>query len=96
MKPPIFVRKLSTDERKRLEAGLRSKDTFTLRRSQMPSPLRSNFGKKQKSRRSESMETMGSSQAAIGKIQRLPLREVWKHEAPGLHHVAAGEPRRTR
>jgi transposase len=35
MKPPIFVRKLSTDERKRLEAGLRSKDTFTLRRSQM-------------------------------------------------------------
>jgi transposase len=35
MKPPIFVRKLSTDERKRLEAGLRSNDTFTLRRSQM-------------------------------------------------------------
>jgi transposase len=35
MKPPIFVRKLSTDERKRLEAGLRSKDAFTLRRSQM-------------------------------------------------------------
>jgi transposase len=35
MKPPIFVRKFSTDERKRLQAGLRSKDTFTLRRSQM-------------------------------------------------------------
>ena len=35
MKPPIFVRMLSTDERKQLEAGLRSKDTFTLRRSQM-------------------------------------------------------------
>src|SRR3954447_17365102 len=35
MKPPIFVRKLSIDERKRLEAGLRSKDTFTLRRYQM-------------------------------------------------------------
>lgn len=35
MKPPIFVRKLSKEERKRLEAGLRSKDTFTLRRSQM-------------------------------------------------------------
>src|SRR5215217_6580802 len=35
MKPPIFVRKLSTDESKRLEAGLRSKDTFILRRSQM-------------------------------------------------------------
>src|SRR3954465_12461415 len=35
MKPPIFVRTLSKDERKRLEAGLRSKDTFTLRRSQM-------------------------------------------------------------
>ena len=35
MKPPIFVRLLSNDERKRLEAGLRSKDAFTLRRSQM-------------------------------------------------------------
>src|SRR3954447_17266758 len=35
MKPPIFIRKLSKDERKRLEAGLRSKDAFTLRRSQM-------------------------------------------------------------
>ncbi len=35
MKPPIFVRKLSTDECEGLEAGLRSKDTFTLRRSQM-------------------------------------------------------------
>jgi len=35
MKPPIFVRTLSKDERERLEAGLRSKVTFTLRRSQM-------------------------------------------------------------
>lgn len=35
MKPPIFVRTLSEEERERLEAGLRSKDTFTLRRSQM-------------------------------------------------------------
>ena len=35
MKSPIFVRTLSKSERKRLEAGLRSKDTFTLRRSQM-------------------------------------------------------------
>ena len=35
MKPPIFVRALSKNERKGLEAGLRSKDTFTLRRSQM-------------------------------------------------------------
>ena len=35
MKPPIFVRTLSKDERKRLEAGLRSKDAFVLRRSQM-------------------------------------------------------------
>jgi len=35
MKPPIFVRTLSKDERKRLQAGLRSKDAFTLRRSQM-------------------------------------------------------------
>src|ERR671910_192695 len=35
MKPPIFARSLSGKERERLEAGLRSKDTFTLRRSQM-------------------------------------------------------------
>jgi transposase len=35
MKPPIFVRTLSNDERKRLEARLRSKDAFVLRRSQM-------------------------------------------------------------
>src|SRR3954468_17461631 len=35
MKPPIFVRKLSKDERERLQAGLRSKDAFVLRRSQM-------------------------------------------------------------
>ena len=35
MKPPIFVRSLSEEEREALEAGLRSKDTFTLRRSQM-------------------------------------------------------------
>ncbi|MCA1837371.1 MAG: helix-turn-helix domain-containing protein [Actinobacteria bacterium] len=35
MKPPIFVRTLSKDERNQLKAGLRSKDTFTLRRSQM-------------------------------------------------------------
>ena len=35
MKAPIFVRSFSEKERGRLEAGLRSKDTFTLRRSQM-------------------------------------------------------------
>ena len=35
MKPPIFVCSFSGKERERLEAGLRSKDTFTLRRSQM-------------------------------------------------------------
>jgi transposase len=35
MKPPIFVRPLSNDEGKRLEAGLRSKDAFALRRSQI-------------------------------------------------------------
>jgi transposase len=35
MKPPIFVRKLSKEERKQLESGLRSKDAFTVRRSQI-------------------------------------------------------------
>jgi transposase len=35
MKSPIFVRPFSEQEREALEAGLRSKDAFTLRRSQM-------------------------------------------------------------
>ncbi|MBD0353610.1 MAG: helix-turn-helix domain-containing protein [Rubrobacteraceae bacterium] len=35
MKPPIFVREFSENERKSLEAGLRSKDAFVLRRSQI-------------------------------------------------------------
>src|ERR671912_1057246 len=35
MKTPIFVRSLSEKERETLQTGLRSKDAFTLRRSQM-------------------------------------------------------------
>ena len=35
MKPPIFVRPLDDDERRTLEAGLRSSDAFVLRRCQM-------------------------------------------------------------
>ena len=35
MKTPIFVRSLSEEERQSLKAGLRSKDTFTMRRSQI-------------------------------------------------------------
>jgi transposase len=35
MKSPIFVRSLSEGERENLQASLRSKDTFTMRRSQM-------------------------------------------------------------
>src|SRR5687768_7147451 len=35
MKPPIYVRKLSEEERECLEAGLRSRDTFVLRRCQI-------------------------------------------------------------
>src|SRR5918998_6590755 len=35
MKPPIFVRELSENERERLEAGLRSKDSFVMRRCQI-------------------------------------------------------------
>jgi len=35
MKSPIFVRKLSEKERERLEAGLRSKDAFVMRRCQI-------------------------------------------------------------
>jgi len=35
MRKPIFVRPLTDDERSRLEAGLRSKELFVLRRSQI-------------------------------------------------------------
>lgn len=35
MRKPIFVRPLTDDERSRLEAGLRSKDRFVLRRCQI-------------------------------------------------------------
>ncbi len=35
MKPPIFVRSLSEKERESLEAGLRSKDAFVMRRCQI-------------------------------------------------------------
>lgn len=35
MKTPIFVRSLTADEEQHLRAGLRSKDAFTLRRSQI-------------------------------------------------------------
>lgn len=35
MKTPIFVRPFSEEERDRLREGLRSKDTFTMRRSQI-------------------------------------------------------------
>lgn len=35
MKPPIFVRSLSRKEREALEAGLRSKDAFVMRRCQI-------------------------------------------------------------
>jgi transposase len=35
MKPPIFVRELSKQEREDLQAGLRSKDAFVMRRCQI-------------------------------------------------------------
>jgi transposase len=35
MRPPIFVRALTDDERAQVEAGLRSADAFTLRRCQI-------------------------------------------------------------
>ena len=35
MKPPIFVRELSEKERERLKAGLRSRETFVMRRCQI-------------------------------------------------------------
>jgi transposase len=35
MKPPLFVRELSDDERRALQAGLRSREAFTLRRAQI-------------------------------------------------------------
>lgn len=35
MKPPLFVRELSAAERRTLQAGLRSREAFTLRRAQI-------------------------------------------------------------
>jgi DNA-binding NarL/FixJ family response regulator len=35
MKPPIFVRELSKEEREALQVGLRSSDAFVLRRCQI-------------------------------------------------------------
>jgi transposase len=35
MRPPLFVRELSGDERRALQAGLRSRQAFTLRRAQV-------------------------------------------------------------
>ena len=35
MKPPIFVRELSENEREGLQAGVRSKDVFVMRRAQI-------------------------------------------------------------
>lgn len=35
MKPPLFVRELSCAERRALQAGLRSREAFTLRRAQI-------------------------------------------------------------
>jgi len=35
MKPPLFVRELSNAERRALQAGLRSREAFTLRRAQI-------------------------------------------------------------
>ena len=35
MKPPLFVRKLSDPERREVQAGLRSREAFTLRRAQI-------------------------------------------------------------
>ena len=35
MKPPLFIRALSSAERGELQAGLRSRDAFTLRRAQV-------------------------------------------------------------
>ena len=53
MKPPIFVRTLSKQERQELEGGLRSSDAFVLRRCQIllasarrehPPPIAENLG----------------------------------------------------
>lgn len=53
MKPPLFVRELTSDERAALRHGLRSPDAFTLRRSQIllasadrqnPSRIAATFG----------------------------------------------------
>src|SRR3712207_5320819 len=85
MKPPIFVRPLSNEERKRLEAGLRSKDAFTLRRSQIVSA----------SSRGEHVPQIAEN---LGCLQQ-PVRDaIHDFNARGLDALVAtsSRPKRTR
>ncbi len=85
MKTPIFIRTISKDERKELEAGLRSKDTFTLRRSQML--LAS-------SRRDEVPQIAGN----LGCGQQTVRNAIHDFNERGLDALVAGSsrPKRTR
>ena len=89
MKPPIFVRKLSKEERKRLEAGLRSKDAFTLRRSQMlltssrgehVPQIAENLGCGQQTR----YATLSTTSTSVACRLSLPPRHVPKEPGPLL------------
>src|SRR5215204_6554466 len=77
MKTPIFVRSFSEEEREVLQAGLRSKDTFTLRRSQML--LASSRGE-YAPRIAESLGSAGSKRCATPSM--ISTRGAWMLSLP--------------
>ena len=84
MKPPIFVRKLSKEEREALQAGLRSKDSFVLRRSQILLA----------SSRGESPPTIASSLGCGPQTARNAIHAFNKHRLGALK-PGSSRPRRT-
>ncbi|MDP9439647.1 MAG: helix-turn-helix domain-containing protein [Actinomycetota bacterium] len=89
MKPPIFVRPFSGEEREALQAGLRSKDAFVLRRSQIL--LASSRGESPP----KIAASLGcASQTVRNAIHAFNERARPRRPAAGLAPRVPGEPRR--
>ncbi len=84
MKPPIFVRKLSEEEREALGAGLRSKDAFVLRRSQILLA----------SSRGESPPKIAASLGCGSQTVRNAIH-AFNERGPGALEPGSSRPRRT-
>jgi len=86
MKSPIFVRKLSKEEREALEAGLRSKDAFVLRRSQILLA----------SSRAESPPTIARSLGCGSQTARNAIHAFFNERGLGALQPGSSRPKRTR